>query len=116
MTCTFIDGPAQGTRLSLRTAPHFLRVVIDAHGDVDALDQPEDELADDETVYVYVLQAGTWGQVFVRPGGRYEHGTYRYLPLEQAGELATRADWVAWCEQHGNASAVAHGLDPWEGP
>lgn len=114
-----LDGPAAGHTLSLRSAPHFLRVVIDSHGDVDALDQPEDELGDDETIHVYVMEVGTWTQVFVRPGGRYEGGRYRYMNI--AGDedelrtisLASRDEWIAWVKEHGNRAAVARGLDPW---
>lgn len=108
-----LDGPAGGHTLALRSAPHFLRVVIDSHGDVDALDQPEDEPGDDETIHIYVMEAGSWIQVFVRPGGRYESGRYRHLPIEHADELRSRADWASWCEDHGNATAVANGLDLW---
>lgn len=39
---TFTDGPAAETVLELRRAPKFLRVVRDADGTVDALDQLND--------------------------------------------------------------------------
>ena len=39
----FVDGRAEGARLSLSRSPHFLRVVVDAYGRVDALDQINDE-------------------------------------------------------------------------
>jgi hypothetical protein len=51
---TFIDGAAAGSRLDLRRAPIFLRVVIDREsGAADALDQPDDVCKDTETPYAY---------------------------------------------------------------
>jgi len=52
---SFEGGPADGNRLSLRRTPVYLRVVIDSHGVVDALDQLDDEVRLGETVHVYRL-------------------------------------------------------------
>jgi hypothetical protein len=51
---TFLDGPAAGIRLRLRTAPETLRVVHEPMSDTwDALDQPGDEPSASEVVYTY---------------------------------------------------------------
>jgi hypothetical protein len=57
MGSKFIDGPAAGTTLELQRAPHFLRVVIDNEGGVDALDQISDTPMDNESIYVYRMSA-----------------------------------------------------------
>lgn len=49
----FLDGPAEGVALALRSAPERLRVVLNADGRWDALDQPEDEPKPGETVFWY---------------------------------------------------------------
>lgn len=53
MSTLFIDGPAAGKRLELRRAPYYLRVVINRAGEVDALDQLDDEPKPDEAIHVY---------------------------------------------------------------
>ena len=52
----FLDGPACGEVIDLQRAPHFLRVVIDADGKVDALDQLHDSPKPDEAIHVYLRQ------------------------------------------------------------
>lgn len=110
-----IDGPAAGVTMSLRTCPRWLRLASrpadsrpteggvltydQAAGiqiRVDALDQAADTPAEDETVHVYRLVAGSWGCVYVRPGGRFEHGDYRHVETRPDEQLRDRADWVAW--------------------
>jgi hypothetical protein len=49
----FLDGPAEGVRLSLRNAPESLRVVRAQDGTWDALDAPEDEPRLDEEIFWY---------------------------------------------------------------
>lgn len=49
----FANGPAAGKILQLRRAPYFLRVVISPRGNVDALDQLEDEPRPRERIHVY---------------------------------------------------------------
>jgi len=94
----FLDGPAKGISLNLRTCPRYLRVVIDHEEDgVDALDQRGDSPKDNEDVYVYLLQEDTWGVVFVRPGGRYEHGKYTYHPVDFAQAVSIR-DLDGWID------------------
>lgn len=118
MPAMFLDGPAAGHGLDLRTCPHFLRVVIDADGKVDALDQAGDTPGPGEEIHPYVMTLGTWGVVFVRPGGRYEMGEYRHVHSVGPDMCATFADreaWGAWCREHGNEVALDIGLDPWPG-
>lgn len=91
---TLRDGPAKGAVLPLRRAPNWLRVVVGRK--VDALDQIEDAPEPDEVVYVYELVEGTRSVVFVRPGGRYAMGEYRYLP-DVDGEALRETDvWRQW--------------------
>lgn len=110
-----LDGPAAGAVLSLRSAPHFLRVVVDASGKVDALDQPADVPEDGETIHVYVVDPASLSVVYIRPGGRYAMGRYRHLPVDTTG-FANRARWVEWVRGSGNACAENAGLPPWEEP
>lgn len=128
-----LDGPARGAGMGLRCCPRWLRLVTRPWecrpGDggvrgiddetglpvlVDALDQPGDRPADDETVHVYRIVPGTWGYVFVRPGGRFENGDYRHYPVTDydgavpvdaaapveigppSALLRDRDEWVAW--------------------
>lgn len=46
----FLDGPAGNKTLELRRAPVYLRVVIDADGNIDALDQLDDRPKEDERI------------------------------------------------------------------
>jgi len=52
----FLDGPAEGTVLTLERAPWFLRVVIDSSGTVDALDQVHDRPKPSEAIHVQLRQ------------------------------------------------------------
>lgn len=125
MPAVFTDGVARNKKLDIRTCPHFLRVVYSEdyldNTLIDTLDQPQDEPRPQEKLRVYVMTAGTWSQVFVRPsggaGGRYESGVYRQLELdaELLETLRDRSAWIAWVTDHGNDAARAQGLDPWEG-
>lgn len=115
---SFLDGPAKDRSLSLRTCPHYLRVVVDERGKIDALDQVEDVPESEEQIEVYVIVNGTWGVVFVRPGGRFEYGEYRHMAGLDPDLLLSFGDrerWIAWLREHGDAEAEARGLDPWPG-
>lgn len=104
MITRILDGPAVGQEFVLRRAPVMLRVVHGPRG-WDALDQPEDSPADNETVYVYRMEGeATVIHVSIRGAGRknagyYASGHYRLLN-EQPHPMHTRtnAAWAAWCE------------------
>lgn len=101
----FLDGPAAGKILMLKTAPGFLRAVVSC-GKWDALDQPDDVPQLDETVCVYVLNAkpghchiNARGKGGKRTGGFYAIAEYKLCPEqpdEQTGR--DRAKFSAWCE------------------
>lgn len=94
-----LDGPARGAVLSLRRAPMYMRVVIDPHGKVDALDQVDDVPEPGETVHVYARLRGTRSQVSVRPGGCYETGDYEHMPDVEAERLRDTDAWRAWARE-----------------
>jgi len=80
----FLDGPAEGVTLFLRSAPEVLRVVRAEDGTWDALDQPGDEPRPGETVFVY-RREGRGGVAMVdfargskHRSGAYASGRYRH--------------------------------------
>lgn len=92
-----LDGPAKGQHLMIRRCPLFLRMVQNARGQWDALDQVEDDPKVGETVYVYERIPGTHFNAFVRPGGRHEFADYKFIPEAPTDVLRKREDWQAWC-------------------
>jgi hypothetical protein len=101
---TFHGGIADGKSVSLHRAPILLRVVIGAHGEVDALDQPEDTPKLSESVQLYQLtREPTVMHICCRPrsaSGWYADGDYRLCPLQP--DQATLRDNVAffsWCDE-----------------
>lgn len=93
VSIAILDGPAAGFKATARAAPTWLRVVINSTGNPDLLNEPTDYPSDDERVYGYRQVEGTWNQVFVRPGGRYESADYRHVP--ELDGLRSRERWVA---------------------
>lgn len=100
----FEDGPAAGKVLTLKRCPVFLRVVIDAAGGVDALDQLDDAPRPGEAVYVYHRQ-GAQGCCHIdsrdgqgrRRGEWFATGDYRLHPCQPpAAVLGDTAAWRAW--------------------
>ena len=49
----FLDGPAEGCKLQLGSAPPMLRVTKSPSGRIDALNHPFDEPHQTDEVYVY---------------------------------------------------------------
>lgn len=103
---TFRKGPADGQTLRLRRAPVCLRVVRDARGTFDALDQSGDSPRTGEVVWVYVL--ASWpthyhicdrGRGGKSLSGWWPEAEYRYFP-DQPGEavLLDNDRWCSWCE------------------
>lgn len=101
----FTNGPAHGKNLSLRRAPHFLRVVIGPQGEVDALDQLDDEVKEGETPHAYIRTGGI-GMCHLKmskPGrsGFYTMADYSYFPNQPSHEeMIDNAKWRAWCVVH----------------
>jgi hypothetical protein len=100
---TFEDGPAQGASLSLNRAPIWLRVVIAADGNVDALDQLDEEPRLDERVEVYRIARGPMrGFACGRGAGgssSFLSAAYRHVPqppevLDEIRETGGWRDWV----------------------
>lgn len=100
----FLDGPAKGQTLMLKRAPVYLRVVRDAGGKWDALDQLTDAPALDEEIFVYVLDSHP-GAAFIdgpKVRGRYPIAAYRFIaPQPERHEVRDNGRWQAWCEKQG---------------
>ena len=102
---SFNDGPAKGHLLQLARAPIFLRVVRDPAGNIDALDQVDDEPIKTEEIFVYFRMMYR-GQVHIhssikgrRHGGWYAMASYRQMKEAIIDEpmLRDTAKWQAWC-------------------
>lgn len=106
---TLIDGPAAAKRLMLRRCARFLRVVVNAKGEIDALDQPDDKPAADETIYAYEV-VGKPGAVHLNTrgqpgGGFYPIAEYKFI-TEQPPQavMMNRREWFDWTEQRAKAN------------
>jgi hypothetical protein len=105
---TLIHTPTEKQTLMLRRAPYFLRVVWNDKGEVDALDQIEDEPRKDERVMVYVrnpvsMQRGvhlnTGGK---KGGGWFAMASYRVSYLQPPDEVMRHNGlWAEWATRHG---------------
>lgn len=96
----FLDGPAKGAILSLHRSPVFLRVVIDADGTPDALDQLDDVPRPSEKIHVYILASEpTWVHYCRRGGrgGREIIADYRLYENQPTDAVARDFDkWNEW--------------------
>lgn len=100
---TFHDGPAQGQTLMLRRAVCYLRVVVSRDGHWDALDQPDDTVGADETVYAYlIIMNPRPSMIHIRAakgrGGFFTIAKYRFC-LDQPSQEVMRDEqrWGEWC-------------------
>lgn len=103
---TFIDGPAKDCRLSFARAPYFLRMVCDATGKWDGLDQITDTPEAGEKIFVY-RKVSDDGVAFVdgrdpktgkRFGGYRALATYRFVePQPDDATMRSSDSWNAWC-------------------
>ena len=99
-----LDGPAQGS-FFVRRAPYFLRAVVQSdmlvEGEKDVLDQPEDQPAADERVYVYQLDTTKEiGTMFIDGKaihGQYVIADYHFIPDVDGETLRDTATWQKWC-------------------
>ena len=116
---TFIDGPAQGTTLFLRRAPHYLRVVQGPDGPtqagtIDALDQLDDTPAANERIAVYEMVSGPT-HVHINRRGRhgcawYRGGAYRLVAAQPADRIVRdTACWRAWVSEQIGKPLAADG-------
>lgn len=114
-SCTFADGPAKGVTLRLARGVWLLRVVQNAAGEWDALDQLDDTPEPDERVYVYTFNPGTISHAFVdyhtinggRRGERVTLAEYVYR-AEQPPDDVVRDNrrWRKWCFAQQEAKGV----------
>ena len=86
----------------LRRAPLFLRVVMDAGGAIDALDQLTDEPRETEAIHVYRKVPGSVSRVIACTRGRgcreFVSADYRLhetQPTDYQARDQTR--WAEWC-------------------
>ena len=97
----FMGGPADGKALDLERAPLWLRVVVGPAGELDALDQLDDQPAAEETIHVYRCTYSSRG-IACSPGrGCRPFISARYVYHEvqpSEGTLRDRAAWKAWAE------------------
>lgn len=103
MSTRFIDGPAEGKRLSLQRDPLFLRVVVDGRGKVDALDLLDDVADPSERIFVY-RQFANHGRAFFCTRGKgcqlenmNSYTLYHEQPADEV--LRDNAKWAEWCQQ-----------------
>lgn len=91
--------------LMLRRAPLFLRVTS-LHDHWDALDQPKDTPALEETLYAY-QRVGTAGNCHLRFGGTDRHlsgfyvmANYRLVSDQPTdAQMRDKESWRSWCYQ-----------------
>ena len=103
-----LGGAANGTTLMLKRAPRFLRAVRNARGDVDALDQLDDEPQPDEQIIVYRLE-GEVGSVHIQGArgrgrcGWYTTAQYRVVdPQPEDADVRETQPWRNWCTDQPN--------------
>lgn len=97
---TFQDGPANGQNLMLHRAVRFLRVVHDGTK-WDALDQPDDTPAANETLYAYEIVGEPAMCHINRGGGRggfYAIANYKLCNNQpEDSKMRSKTKWVDWC-------------------
>lgn len=103
----FIDGPAMAKTLMLRRAVTLLRVTVNEHGEIDALDGPEDTAKpEEEWIYAYVNTGKREGSMHIRYGGKQKHlsgfypmAEYRLYDVQPPDEIMRDNNkWRAWCQ------------------
>ncbi len=104
---TFEGPPAAGKALSLSRSPVLLRVTLTQNsGEIDALDQLDDEPRDTERIFVYILDGNSSG-CFIdgedKDGKRWghRHQMAHYKLFEHQPEDAVMRDnarWHEWCK------------------
>lgn len=100
---SFLSGPADGRTLFLKRSPLFLRVVADMDGNVDALDQIDDQPEPHESIDVYRLE-GDVGFCHISrrggTGGAFTVATYRHLAKQPKDtDIRETLNWQSWCQE-----------------
>jgi hypothetical protein len=100
----FFDGPTKGVRLNLKSAPVYLRVVINKNGVVDALDQKEDTPESDESIYAYRMVDGTNITTFLCGGKNgcciNKSALYKIVKDQPCDEVMRNLGmWIDWVEE-----------------
>lgn len=108
----FLDGPAAGQVLALRSAPEFLRVVRSSlrtgEDQWDALDQPGDTPKRGETLYAY-RRVGKVQWMHLRCSPKSASGWYamaKYQVIEPQPDAATmrfNGLWSLWVKANTEA-------------
>lgn len=119
MSVTFEDGPAAGAELALRSAPIYMRVVIDeTSGKVDALDQAGDTPNVGELVHVY-RRATYSGAAHVcyrgkrkRESGWYVMASYTHVAEVDGESVRMNEAWRQWCLSRPEARPRAEDVAP----
>ncbi len=104
-TAVRLDALMGHKSLSLVRTPYFLRVVKDADGTIDALDQLDDAPKPTEQVYAYVRDGPPQFMILCsrRNGCRRErYVSYKdYMPQPDEATMRDNALWSQWChEEH----------------
>lgn len=108
----FLDGPAEGRSLFLRSAPDFLRVTylpgrtagVGRHkklAEWDALDQPLDAPEPGETIYVYRRVTKVEAiHVNMRPHGSGFYAVADYMQMPDDGErFRNQVEWARFMRE-----------------
>ena len=96
----FTDGAAAGKVLALRRSPLYLRVVRNSKGEIDALDQLDDQPGKNEEVFVYA-RTEFQGHVHIcrsrGRGGYYAMAAYQLVACQPDQEiLRDQEKWQTW--------------------
>jgi hypothetical protein len=117
----FVGGPLDGMSLDIGRAPHYLRVVVDEQGNVDALDELDDVPRPGERVAVYVRPGESEAMhVDYRDGKRAArwivNAAYVHLADVEGEDLRDTAAWRAWVRAQPPAGIGRLGETRWPLP
>ncbi len=97
----FNDGPASGKTIFAKRAPLYLRVAIDADGEIDVLDQLGDVAKEGEVLFAY-KEVGTRHVVECIFKDRVdESGIYSLVDIQPSDTIMrSQARWETWVVHH----------------
>jgi hypothetical protein len=101
----FVDGPAHAAALLLQRRPMPFQLRVTMRPGPDALDQPADEAAPNETLFAYeLLRHDGWCHMNFGGGrgGFYAMASYRFIP-DQPDDATMRDNdaWAKWATERG---------------